>query len=306
MGSGTLSSSTFRSYASKTVGKSTDEVFTSRRLDSSLDPKGVKIRESRDSSDNPESTAIIVGIDVTGSMGMIADNLAREGLTTICEEFLKRRPVKYPHFMFNAIGDVACDSSPLQVSQFEADARMIEQLNKIYIEKGGGGNDSESYNLSWYFAGMHTSIDCFEKRGKKGYLFTIGDEDPPYDIPVSAFKEVLGTDVASSWSARQCLEAAEKMYHVFHIIIAEGSHCQSRGVDNVRHKWAEFMGQRAVVLKDYTKLSELLISLIQMFEGTDKDSVIKSWDGSISIVIAEAVKDLSSESVKIEGGVVTL
>ena len=24
-----------------------------------------------------------------------------------------------------------------------------------------------------------TSIDCFEKRGKKGYLFTIGDEQLP-------------------------------------------------------------------------------------------------------------------------------
>jgi hypothetical protein len=293
MGSGSLDSAAFRSYASSTRGKSVDEIFSSSRLDDLLNPYGVKIRESRDSADNPESTAIILSLDVTGSMGMIAENLARKGLETVCTEFLARKPVPYPHFMFHAIGDVYCDSAPLQVSQFEADDRMIQQLVKIYIEHGGGGNESESYDFSWYFAGAHTSIDCWEKRRKKGYLFTIGDESTPYGLKKDEVKRFLGEDIQSDLTAKQCLALAEKMYNVFHIIIEEGNGVRQLGIDHVRGEWQKLLGQRAVVLSDHTKLAELVISLIQMNEGVAKDTVVDSWDGSTALIIKEAVKDIS-------------
>jgi hypothetical protein len=276
-------------------------------MDKTLDPKGVKIRESRDSEDNPESVAIILGLDVTGSMGIIADNLARKGLATICDEFIKRKPVKYPHFMFHAIGDVVYDDAPLQVSQFEADDRMCQQLEKIYIEHGGGGNESESYDLSWYFAGAHTSIDCFEKRGKKGYLFTIGDESTPHGVSKEALKNFLGEDAESDLTAEQCLAIAEKQYEVFHIIIAEGDYCSHKGVDYVKNKWVNLIGQRALVLKDHTKLAELVVSVVQMNEGAAVADVVESWDGSTSLVILDAVKDAALGNGAVEkDGVVAL
>jgi hypothetical protein len=307
MGGGSLNSSTFKGYASSYVGKKTEEVFMSRRIDDMLNPHGVKIRESRDSNDNPESNAIILALDVTGSMGIIADNLARKGLSTVCDEFLKRKPISNSHFMFQAIGDVRYDHAPLQVSQFEADDRMIQQLVKIYIEGGGGGNDSESYDLAWYFAGTHTSIDCWEKRKRKGYLFTIGDESTPHGLEREHIKEVLGEDIESDLTAKQCLALAEKMYNVYHIIIAEGNYPRCKGIDTVKAAWTNLMGQRAVVLKDHTKLAELIISLIQMNEGADKNTIVDSWDGSTSLVIKEAVKDIALESGTVsEGGVVSL
>jgi hypothetical protein len=209
--------------------------------------------------------------------------------------------------MFHAIGDVRYDNAPLQVSQFEADDRMIQQLVKIYIEHGGGGNDSESYDFSWYFAGVHTSIDCWEKRQKKGYLFTIGDESTPHGLERSHIKKFLGTDIESDLSASQCLALAEKMYHIFHIIIEEGSYPQHHGIDNVRRAWVNLLGQRAVVLSDHTKLAELVISLIQMNEGADKNAVVDSWDGSTSLVIKNAVKDIALDTGKVsESGIVTL
>lgn len=53
---------------------------------------------------------------------------------------------------------------------------MDDDLGKILLEGGGGGQMRESYELAMYFMARHTSIDCFEKRGKRGYLFMIGDE----------------------------------------------------------------------------------------------------------------------------------
>ena len=72
-----------------------------------------------------------------------------------------------PQFLCAAIGDSKSDKTPLQVTQFESDIRIIRQLTDLYLEGGGGGNYGESYHLLWYFAAYRTAADCFEKRGKK-------------------------------------------------------------------------------------------------------------------------------------------
>jgi hypothetical protein len=157
MGTARWDPTDWSAYAASTTGKTTDAVFASRAIDSDLNPFGVAVRESRDSDLNPESTAIIVGLDVTGSMGMIADALARKGLGTMVEEILARKPVSDPHILCMGIGDVLYDRAPLQVTQFEADIRIAKQLEKLWLEKGGGGNSCESYTLPWYFAALHTA-----------------------------------------------------------------------------------------------------------------------------------------------------
>lgn len=70
--------------------------------------------------------------------------------------------------------------------------RLERIFTKIYFEKGGGGNDCESYTLPWWFAAMHTKCDNYIKRGKKGFLFTIGDECPPEDLSSYEIERVLG------------------------------------------------------------------------------------------------------------------
>lgn len=58
---------------------------------------------------------------------------------------------------------------------FESSTIAINQcLSRIYLE--GRGNNGESYLLPWIIAGNHTSIDSYEKRNQKGFLFTVGDE----------------------------------------------------------------------------------------------------------------------------------
>ena len=61
------------------------EVFTESNIVDALDPKKINIRESRDSEENPESNAIILALDVTGSMGSIAHQIAKDGLGKIIE-----------------------------------------------------------------------------------------------------------------------------------------------------------------------------------------------------------------------------
>lgn len=293
MGAGRWDADAYSNFSSSTVGKSTHEVYTKRTMHDSLDPKGIAIRESRDSTDNPASTALIVAIDVTGSMGIIADTLARTGLGTLFTEVLDRKPITDPHLMFMAVGDVDYDSAPLQVSQFEADVRIIEQLTNIFLEHGGGGNKSESYTLPWYFAAAHTSIDCMLHRNKKGYLFTVGDEEaPPALTKEQIYKATGDTIETEKLSNADLLAMVQRSYHVFHIIIGEGSHARAFG-DAVKSSWANTLGQNALWLEDHKKLSEVIISTIEITEGRDAAAVAASWSGDTSLVVANATRHLT-------------
>lgn len=289
MGGGTFDPGRYRAYASTTVGKTTAEIFTSRSLKDRLDPKGVKIRESRDSVDSPQATPVIVSTDVTGSMGMVAAAIAHKGLGVLFESILDRKPITNPHLMFMAQGDVTYDKAPLQVSQFEADNRIVEQLADIWVEGGGGGNGWESYELPWYFAGWHTEHDSMLKRGKRGYLFTVGDEPIGPSLSKGAIENFLGEKVERDFTTRECLEAAQRLYDVYHVVILEGY--AGGSLDSVLNTWKPLLGQHLIILDDHTKLAETIVSAIEVAEGRDAATSAAGWGAGAATVLA-AVKHL--------------
>lgn len=302
MGYSTWSTRDWDSYSAATTSKPTAAIFTKTAIDNSLDPAGVLVRESRDSDFNPNSTPIIVGCDVTGSMGIIADHLVRKGIGTFFEEILARKPVSDPHMMVMGIGDAKYDRAPLQVSQFEADITIAQWLEKIYVEHGGGGNDIESYDLPYYFAAKHTSIDSWEKRGKKGYIFTIGDEEAPSYTYAAQVQKVIGDEMPHDVPFAEILAEAMKMYNCYHIMIAEGNHAR-HFPKAVKDSWMDVMGQRALWLEDHTKLSELMVSTIQINEGENKEKVIKSWSGKTELVVARALDGLDGSGKMVAAAV---
>ncbi len=273
----------------------TDSIYTRKAAhgnDPALDPKLATLRESRDSDANPSSTALILGLDVTGSMDPVLDHLARTALGTLMGEVYARKPITDPHVMLMGIGDMECDRCPLQVTQFEAENDpLVVQLEKIVLERGGGGNFHESYAAAWYFAATRTAIDCFEKRGIRGYLFTVGDEEPTPTLYQRHLQAFLGGEVAGDVSGAEALAMAQATYRVFHVMVEEGNHYRRAG-NQVRRKWLDLLGQNAILLSDHTKLAEVIVSAIQVAEGADKDMVAGSWSGDTSVVVHRAIHDI--------------
>ena len=262
MGYGRWSNESYTTYAKTTnyVSASRQEVFKQRSIVEALDPSRITLRESCDSVDNPASTPIILALDVTGSMGVYAEMIAKEELPKLMNRILETKPVTDPHLMFMGIDDVhAHSAAPLQVSQFEPDIRILEQLRDIYLVSGGGGNRSESYDLAWYFAAFKTRTDSFEKRGKKGFLFTFGDEESPYQTMSTAqLKSVFGADeISDVYSPQELLALAQKNYHVFHIVIEQGDYCRRRPND-VRATWNAMLGKYVIFLKDFRLLTDVI------------------------------------------------
>lgn len=279
MGYSRWDDSSWKSYSSVTrAATSRDEIFKQRQINEAFDPSKVIVRESRDSEKNPNSTPIIIGLDVTGSMGIIAEVMAKTGLGELVSGILDRVPVPDPHIMVMGIGDQD-DQAPLQATQFEADIRIAEQLSNIWLEGNGRGNGSEAYDVPWLFAARKTAIDSFEKRGKKGYLFTIGDENPPPNgITGRNFKRVFGNSEQNDGvSLLDSLSEAQEKYDVFHIIVEQGDYCR-RDKKAVTSNWRKILDRRAVSLNDYTQVAPVILSVIEVAEGRDPEEVVRSWE----------------------------
>jgi hypothetical protein len=283
------------SYSTVASAKSREALYTRSSAEAPvqsgqvINAVNIKMRESRDSVGNPCSTPILIGLDVTGSMGFIAERIAKASLGILVGHILQRKPVADPHLLFMGIGDaVQRDKAPLQCTQFESDNRIVDQLTDIFLEGGGGGNRFESYDLAWAFAAYKTQTDAWEKRKQKGYLFTIGDEEFPHESSRSYLKEVLGNDCPQSVSPEELLRAAEERYFVFHITAAEGNYAK-RELQAVEASWKQRIGKRHLTMTDHKFIAEVIVSAIAVSEGTSVDDAIAFWPQDAGAVVQKAL-----------------
>ena len=224
--------------------KSAEQIFTQKSINNAMSPHGVKVRESRDSEEHPNSLAIVLALDVTGSMGSVPHFLVKTGLPDIMSRIIKQGEPD-PQVLFLGIGDHECDDSPLQVSQFESGDELLDKwLTDIFLEGGGGGNVGESYMLAWYFAAYHTACDCFEKRNKKGYLFTIGDEPVLSEVPARFLKTLMGDGQYEDFMATVLCDKASEKYNVYHIHIHETT---SGSRQEVIDGWKQILSNHLIV-----------------------------------------------------------
>lgn len=249
---------------------SVNDIFKNKEVDPKYDPKNISVRESRDSADSPESTPIIIGFDDTGSMGYLAQEIAQNSLNKTLTEIYDKNPVTNPHVMCAAIGN-AGDVGALQVTQFEADIKIVEQLLDLWIPLRGMGDSGDP--LIWYFAAKHTSIDSWEKRGKKGFLFTIGDDTIKEPINDYFFDMIFGDRIDKSrLTSEETLAMAQEKYHVFHIITKPLR-------KDVLDTWLELLPNGTAIIdeRNVKNLYMVIISIMQLVNGQDRNEILNQW-----------------------------
>ncbi len=231
--------------------KSVNEIFTQNekaQIHESMNPKGLIVRECRNSANHPSAVPIIVGLDVTGSMLKIPHELIKNGLPTLMSNMIQKNVDASVCFI--AIGDHEYDRAPLQVGQFESGDKELDLfLTRTWLEGHGGGNAGESYLLAWYFAAKHVAMDA-----DKGLLFTIGDEPCLPNLPEKVIKEIFGSAEAKTWTKEELLTEAQKKFKCFHICVNHDGRTSD--------KYWSFMGQNLLVTDDYTKVPDLIADTV--------------------------------------------
>ena len=241
MGNGNYSIAAHEALLRNRTSIPVEQVFQQRQCHPMMNPKGVKMRESRDGADHPESQGIVFALDVSGSMGEIPKVMATEQLPNFMKVLMDCQ-VKDPQVLFLALGNATSDQAPLQVGQFESTAELMDQwLTWTYLE-GRGGGEGESYDLAFYFLAAHTEMDCMVKRKKRGYLFMTGDETPFPALSRHIVEGIIGDKLDEDIPLEEVIAELQKTYIPFFLIPdrTRAKRCERR--------WRDLLGDNVLVL----------------------------------------------------------
>jgi len=266
MGHGNYSHAAHSALLADRAAKALDEVFAQRGCHGLMDPHGLKMRESRDSADHPDSLGIVFALDVTGSMGDIPRMLAQRDLPNFMKTLQNCR-IADPQIMFMAIGDATSDKAPLQVGQFESTAELMDQwLTWSWLEAGGGGSGSESYELAFYTLAQHTDLDCWTKRRKRGYLIMTGDELPYPAVSRHQVEALIGEHLDEDIPIEEAVAAAAESYHLFFLIpdLQRRKRCEAR--------WRELLGDHVICMESPDDTCAVAAALVGLTEGRLADT----------------------------------
>lgn len=273
MGCGSWDSTTYDKVTKSKIDSGTTFAYSAAaaasgyyKVHDSLNIKGSDgpaIRESRDSTEHPESTPIIVGFDETGSMGG-NPAIIQTSLKELFGMLVSRGIVSDPQVAIAAYGDMYCDEAPVQFGQFESDNRIDNELDNIVIEHNGGSNPGETSAVIPYYAAKYVKTDAWEKRRKKGYLFLIGDECS-LDLTKAQLHEFLGENVQGNVSAADAYNMALEKWNIYFLLINDFA----AEYQNSRDKYASYIGEDHVIeLQDASTVAACIASLIALNEKT--------------------------------------
>lgn len=276
MGSGSFNVVQYRQQA-QTAVKTENSGFTAKAMCDEFNPAKVDVRESKKSpfNDFRDPITVLIGLDVTGSMDVIPKNLLKGSLGDLMVNLKKiyNRPNENLQISFAGIGDAKADESPLQVTHFESDNRFSQQLQRIWLEGGGGANGAESYNLLWYYAANKTHLNYVQQDNRKGILITIGDDNVHPSLTASEIQMWLDSSYKGGEISNEVLlKGVREQYDVYHITVTDG---QAYNYDYVRREnktkvqqsqeqkqWQSLLGHNNVIQAKSGEVASAIESII--------------------------------------------
>ena len=286
MGSGCYTACSFQSYSNSmgrsvtSTGRVLNHQYTAVRLHPDMNPKD-KVRECCNSDEHPNTIPVILALDVTGSMGEACNEVASTLSQIVGSLYKKFTDVE---ILIAGVGDFECDHYPLQVSQFESDVRIAKQLDNLYIEHGGGGNNYESYTSVWWFGLYRTNLDCYNKQGRKGIIITMGDEPLNPTLPKSMLDYVGDLKKKQKdyeFDTDKLYQLVKEKFEVFHISV-DDPHSSYGDDEDVDKSFRDVIGDN------------YKISTIPNLKDTICDCIAQSIQNQSSNIVAYPAEEVIS------------
>ena len=140
---------------------------------------------------------------------------------------------------------------------------MDDDLSRILLEGGGGGQKTESYELAMYFMARHTVTDCYAKRGKRGYLFLIGDEMAYPRVKRAEVASVIGDGLQADIPLAEIVAELTRDWDTYYILPEGASYA---GDAEVLSFWRGLLGQNVIELADLDAVSETIALTVGLGE----------------------------------------
>jgi hypothetical protein len=114
-----------------------------------------------------------------------------------------------------------------------------------------------------YFMARHTSIDCLEKRGRRGYLFLIGDELAYPRVKARELRHIIGVPRPENVDTTAIVAELRRKYDVYFVIPSGACHAGDRSLLDY---WRGHFGQNVLRLDDLDAACETIALTIGLGE----------------------------------------
>lgn len=209
---------------------------------------------------------VVSAFDGTGSMGgniEICFNAlnALDGLLTPL-----RSRFGYNIQVSSGVAQDRLDSHPVaQMSQWETDNRIADQIRLLVPDKDGG-DATEDYQLFLAFVNERTDIDIFNYYGLKGYMFLMADQICREGTSKAEIEKHLGYQTTmQSLTTKALCQAVARRFHLFYLQVGSGDGGRRNGITEW---WEDKLGYgRIVIVPDPNLLAEVQVALIYATEA---------------------------------------
>lgn len=244
-----------KEYAAEAKTEGVERTYEGKQSGGIAAPVGRRVR-----SESP--TPVVVGVDVTGSMGKWPEVIFSK-LPVLYNEAKLHLPDL--DISFCAIGDANSDRFPLQVCDFEKGPALEEGLNTIYPEGGGGAGTKESYELAAYYYARH----CDMPNAKRALFVFCGDEGFYTRIKVNTIKTTTGETPAADVDTVDVFEELKERFDVYILRVPYNGDAYDQRIEA---QWNDALGPQNVLrMTDPARIVDCIIGLAAIL-ADDVDS----------------------------------
>ena len=197
-------------------------------------------------------TPLVVGVDVTGSMGEWPGIIFQK-LPVLCNEVRLHLPDV--EISFCAIGDANIDQYPLQVCDFNKGKPLEDDIRSLFPEGGGGGGIKESYEVAAYFYARH----CRIPQARHALFVFCGDEAFYERIKPNTLKRMIGDAVAQDLDSYDVFAELKRRFDVYMLRVPYGDEEKDKAI---HEQWQRALEKQAVLrMEDPKRIVDCIIGL---------------------------------------------
>lgn len=212
------------SYSNWGASSYSTSKLSSTTLDETVKPNGKVIKST---SKNP----IIIVLDVTGSNINFA-RLVYDKLPMFYGEIEQKGYLNDFDICVCAVGDASCDDYPIQIGSPAKGLEIDSWMEKLVLERGGGGQEKESYELMAHYLLNSTEFEP----DAKPIVFFIADEKPYDKVKPNEAKEI-GLPIEAEYDPWP--ELNKKFGD--NVFVMLNKYCGSRFQEHITKKWKEVL-----------------------------------------------------------------
>jgi hypothetical protein len=212
-----------------------------------------------------ERPLVILG-DVTGSMGeRIVTIVSKLGYLVVeGKEYLG----KDSETAFGAVGDAnptngggSPDKYPVQIRPFAKGEKMKTRLHELLIEKGGGGQAMESYELMAVYCARKVKMP----KATLPICIFIGDEAPYPAVKRSQASDFFGIKLEEDMPTEKVFTELKRKFAVY---IIRAPYQESSDESKIHRKWCDLLGEdRVSLLPDSNRVLDVIFGILARETG---------------------------------------